>query len=122
MPGPPTSPTPTIDRTAEAVSALLVLCRALSPTVHTDTIRPALHTLAVTVARALDGGATLRDLLDAVIRATAPAPPDPPPPWTPSGNTARHVQQARHVPQPAPSHKQTRKDHPAIAHCINDRR
>jgi hypothetical protein len=84
-PRPPTlDPTPTITPAVEVVSTGLDLLRALIPPgVAVDPLHARLHALARTVKAALDGGATATDLLDAVIAATAPAPPDPGPPWTP---------------------------------------
>jgi hypothetical protein len=79
-----TTTTPTIDRTADGVvPALLDLVRTLAPTADPATLRPKVHALASTVRAALGGVASLVDLLDAVVTATAGPPVEPvrPEPW-----------------------------------------
>ena len=82
---PMTTPTTmtTENGTAEAIHLpLLDLLRTRAPTADPAVIRPALHTLAVSVKAALDAGASPADLLEAVIAATAPpVEPIPSTPW-----------------------------------------
>jgi hypothetical protein len=75
--------TPTATLAREAAQALLEAAQGLAPSVSSSEIHPVVHRAAQALQAALAEGATLPEILDALIRATAPAAPEAPPapPW-----------------------------------------
>jgi hypothetical protein len=91
---PSASPTPTATAAAEAAQRLVGALQALAPTVPPSAIHRHVHDAATALQAALAEGATLREVLDQLILATAPAAPEAPP--APAvGPAARPL--ARHV-------------------------
>jgi hypothetical protein len=79
------SPTPTATLARERARALLDGLEALAPTVRPSEVHRHVHRAATALQAALAEGATLPEILDAMILATAPAAPEAPPapPWAP---------------------------------------
>jgi hypothetical protein len=77
------SPTPTATPARDAAQRLVGALQALGPTVPPSDVHRHVHSTATALREALAAGVRLPEILDALILATAPAVPEPPPapPW-----------------------------------------
>jgi hypothetical protein len=82
----PVSPTPArpTSTALEAAQALQSLVESVVPVDERPALRARLHVAAQALQRALDAGASIHEVVTALVTATAPAPPAPPfAPWAP---------------------------------------